>query len=54
MILVARPEKKFSFNAKGVPQRTVILKSYEQEIEVLYEAFKARHVWPSTAPIVCL
>ena len=37
MILIAHPEKPFAYTAKGTPRRHVIVKTYEDEIESLYQ-----------------
>ena len=38
MIIVASSSKPFTYNAKGFPRRTPVLRDYEGEIEALYAA----------------
>ena len=38
MIIVTSPGKPFSYNIKGYPRRTWILKDYQEEIAALYKA----------------
>ena len=36
MIMVASPSKPFTYNIKGYPKRTIILRDYHDDIEALY------------------
>ncbi|RPD67101.1 acetyl-CoA synthetase-like protein [Lentinus tigrinus ALCF2SS1-7] len=36
MIMVASPSKPFTYNIKGYPKRTIILREYQDDIEALY------------------
>ena len=38
MITVTHPSKPFTYNAKGFPRRTPVLRDYEDEIGALYAA----------------
>ncbi|KAI0318579.1 acetyl-CoA synthetase-like protein [Amylostereum chailletii] len=40
MIMVTRPNKLMEFTPKGTPRRHVSLRSYDQEIDALYDAVK--------------
>ncbi|KAG5729986.1 Linear gramicidin synthase subunit D [Termitomyces sp. T112] len=40
MILVATPSKPFQYTPKGTPRRHVILDSYEEEIDTIYQAIE--------------
>jgi hypothetical protein len=40
MVLVADPKRPFSYTAKRTARRGVVVRAYEHEIELAYEAFE--------------
>ncbi|KAG7442861.1 acetyl-CoA synthetase-like protein [Guyanagaster necrorhizus] len=40
MIIFSGPSKPFSFNAKGLPRRVIVLKEYQAEIDTLYDTME--------------
>ena len=49
MILVASPDKPFTYTAKNTPRRHAIIEDYDQEINQIYLLLEQQHVRWSTA-----
>lgn len=51
MIMVASPSKPFTYNIKGYPRRTIILKDYHDDIEALYAQIEQSAQSDVVAPV---